>query len=127
MLHRSHGKGLVVAALAGAAFAAALRGETGGAYRRSVAEIEAAQNAAEGAAAPRIPAPRLASPRALLPSNTDSPAETASLTGDAPVAPPGPSAPQTLGVSFLAATSAETNAFPPDTMGAAGPSTLIYM
>ena len=124
MLHRC-GKGLVVAALAGAALAANLRGETGGSYRRSVAEIEAAQTAADGMPAPRLAAPRLVSPRALLPSNADSPAETASVAGAAPVAPPGPSAPQTLGVSFLAATSAETNAFPPDTMGAAGPTQFL--
>jgi len=124
MLHRC-GKGLVVAALAAAAFAAGLRAETGGAFQRSVAEIQAAQTAADGMSAPRLAAPRLASPRALLPPNADSPADTASLAGDAPVAPPGPSAPQTLGVSFLAATSAETNAFPPDTMGAAGPTQFL--
>ena len=124
MLHRC-GKGLVVAALAAAAFAAGLRAETGGAFQRSVAEIQAAQTAADGMSAPRLAAPRLASPRALLPPNPDSPTETASLAGDAPVAPPGPSAPQTLGVSFLAATSAETNAFPPDTMGAAGPTQFL--
>ena len=52
MLHRC-GKGLVVAALAGAAFAANLRGETGGSYRSSVAEIETAKTATDGMPAPR--------------------------------------------------------------------------
>ena len=126
MLHRLLGKRLAIAAIAGAALAATLLGETGGAYRRSVAEIEAAATAAQGmASAPHLAAPRLASPRGLLPPNADSPGASAPFAEAAPVAPPGPSAPQTLGVSFLAATSAETNAFPPDTMGAAGPTQVL--
>ena len=37
----------------------------------------------------------------------------------------GPFTPQTVGTSFTGATLADTNAFPPDTMGAAGPTQFI--
>ena len=33
--------------------------------------------------------------------------------------------PQTLGVNFLGANLADTNAYPPDTMGAVGPSQFL--
>jgi hypothetical protein len=89
-------------------------------YRRTVSEIAAAQSAAERVAGPRARAPRWIATRAHLataPGATDAAAS--------PNAAPLPYAPQTLGVSFLAATSNETNAFPPDTMGAAGPSQFL--
>ncbi|MFY9552283.1 MAG: IPT/TIG domain-containing protein, partial [Thermoanaerobaculia bacterium] len=43
----------------------------------------------------------------------------------APVAAPAPAAPQTLGVSFRGARLADTNAFPPDSSGAAGPTQFL--
>jgi hypothetical protein len=60
-----------------------------------------------------------------LPANPDSPAVT---RWPAPTNSPGgsPQSPQTTSVNFLAATLADTeSSFPPDTMGAAGPTQFI--
>ena len=84
--------------------------------------LAAAATAALASAGPRPAAPRLAAPRAHLRS---APASALDAPAVSPVAPPSPSAPQTLGVSFLGADSADTSAFPPDTMGAAGPSQFL--
>ncbi len=73
--------------------------------------------------------PELEGPdRRTLPQDPRSPAlprwppapGVAPLTGA-----PAPLAPQTLGISFTGATLADTFAFPPDTMGAAGPTQFI--
>ncbi|HEX4438585.1 MAG TPA: IPT/TIG domain-containing protein [Thermoanaerobaculia bacterium] len=124
ILDRVRGRGLAAALLASAALSTAAFGEGGDPYRRSVAEISAEQGAVS-APAPRIAGPRLTAPRAHLRDNPDSPSDTAASLGAAPIAAPSPAAPQTLGVSFLGASSGETNAFPPDTMGAAGPSQFL--
>src|SRR4051794_1370824 len=122
MRHRSRGTGLALTVFALFAIVRLAAGATDDSYRRSVAQISADAALADGIAGPRLPAPRLSAPRGLLPGTPASPAESARTLEAPPVAPPSPDAPQTLGVSFLGATSAETNAFPPDTMGAAGPS-----
>src|SRR5207253_2834142 len=61
-----------------------------------------------------------------LPQNPHSPAlaQWPSLP-DHPQAPSKPSQPQTLGLSFTAATMADTGTFPPDSMGAVGPAQFI--
>ncbi len=63
--------------------------------------------------------------RSHLSKNPDSP-NVAQWPPRDPSAPaPAPSNPQTPGVSFTGATLSETSAFPPDTMGAVGPSQFI--
>jgi hypothetical protein len=128
MSDRAPGRRLALVSLAtlllAAAAAAPAAAESRDLYRRTVAEIQAARSASAPAGA-RPPAARLAAPRAHLGVAPASPAEATSPAVGAPVGSPGPDAPQTLGVSFLGATSAETNAFPPDTMGAAGPSQFL--
>jgi len=124
MRHRVRGRGLAAALLASAAITAAALGASGDPYRRSVAEIQAEESVTT-APSSRTAAPRLAAPRAHLRSNPDSPADTAASLGAEAIAAPSPSAPQTLGVSFLGANSGETSAFPPDTMGAAGPTQFL--
>ena len=129
MSERALGRRLALAALAAVSAAviaanAGAESDTGDRYRRTVADIQAAQTSAGPSALVRS-SPGLAAPRAHLPANPASSAEATAPAASAPVSLPAPSAPQTLGVSFLAATSAETNAFPPDTMGAAGPSQFL--
>ncbi len=79
-----------------------------------------------GLAPPReTEAPKIRPNRQDLPQNPDSPAASV-------WPPPGnfqpaivPMAPQTLGTSFTGATLSDTNAFPPDSMGAVGPTQFI--
>jgi hypothetical protein len=97
-------------------------------YAKSVEAIMASQRVAERAGGPPLHAPRFAARRGHLGGNPRSeraaafPRAAASLPAPAPAAP---SAPQTPGVNFLAATLADTNAFPPDTSGAAGPTQFL--
>jgi len=107
-----------------AATAIAAADSGGGGYRRTVGQIMADSAARIGP--PRAPSspPRLRAPRGRLA------AETREVTGNvrpraASAAPPGPAAPQTLGVNFRGATLADTNAFPPDSSGAVGPSQFL--
>jgi hypothetical protein len=90
-------------------------------FRQSVSEIMEHQRVADAAPGRAAAWPRLSAPRDGLRSNPASPAASAS----APVAAPSPNPPQTLGVSFLGATLADTNSFPPNTMGAAGPTQFL--
>jgi hypothetical protein len=81
------------------------------------------QMAVQGARPVRIK-PILRPDRRGLPQNPQ--ATDAPLTGSGPkVHDLGPFTPQTLGTSFTGATLADTGAFPPDTMGAVGPSQFI--
>ncbi len=64
--------------------------------------------------------PRYRISRELLPPNAQAPGQDTG--GEAPVEP---LAPQTLGINFTGATLADTGAFPPDSMGAAGPTQFI--
>jgi IPT/TIG domain/S-layer homology domain len=109
--------------IAAAAIAAADPGGSG--YRRTVARIMAESSARIGP--PRAPSspPRLRAPRARLTAGGRAHAGPAALPRAASAAPSGPSAPQTLGVNFRGATLADTNAFPPDSSGAAGPSQFL--
>jgi hypothetical protein len=93
--------------------------------RETVSEIMAreAQTAAQEQPPPRIK-PVLRPDRRGLPQNPDSPAGPAELLQASGVER-GALSPQTLGTSFTGATLADINAFPPDTMGAAGPTQFI--
>jgi hypothetical protein len=97
----------------------------GSPYQATVAEIMERQRLAPPPTGPQLQKPRLVAPRWNLPSNPASPLAPTFPSSAAPVAAPKASAPQTLGVSFLGATLADTNAFPPDTMGAAGPTQFL--
>src|ERR1051325_1853708 len=59
-----------------------------------------------------------------LPSNPSSPNTASWPPPTNSVAPP-PEAPQALGLNFTGVTLADTLSFPPDTLGAAGPSQFI--
>src|SRR5262245_15478617 len=118
---RFTGAGVTVL-FAAAAIAAADSG--GGPYRRTVAQIMDESSARIGPPRPPSSTPRLRSPRERLTGRERA------LAGDSrsravSAAPSSPSAPQTLGISFRGATLADTNAFPPDSSGAAGPSQFL--
>ncbi|HKD19619.1 MAG TPA: IPT/TIG domain-containing protein [Thermoanaerobaculia bacterium] len=91
-------------------------------YRESVAEIMARQRSAD-----RVQGPRLAPPRFVVrrraPSSRPSSAPPRLASGG--VAAPAPLASQSLGVSFLGADLADSNAIPPDTSGAVGPTQFL--
>ena len=106
-------------------------------FQRTVSAIMASAPAESSSPAPR-PAVRLTTPRRKLAVRPDSPLSSASPEGavatpvDAPslsggrTGPPAPpAAPQTPGVNFLGATLADSNTFPPDAAGAAGPTQFL--
>ncbi len=97
-----------------------LSGQTAGPYQETGAQIMSRQRIADLTQGPRQVKPRLVAPR-------QSRAARPSLPSSAPTAnaAPSPGEPQTLGVNFLGANLADTNSFPPDTMGAAGPSQFL--
>ncbi|MEX0878662.1 MAG: S-layer homology domain-containing protein [Thermoanaerobaculia bacterium] len=94
-------------------------------YQRTVAEIMADQQTADLVAGPRQHPRARAAHRRDLAVNPASAFSPAFPPGEAAAPQPSPAAPQTIGVSFLGATAADTNAFPPDTMGAAGPTQFL--
>jgi hypothetical protein len=110
--------GLLLATLLSAAIPAF--GEVRNPYQETGAEIMERQRLADRTAGPRRQAPRFATPRRR--SAVSSRSQAAS---PAAVAAPSPRAPQTLGVNFLGANLADSNAFPPDTMGAVGPTQFL--
>ena len=85
-------------------------------YRLSVRQIMAIPAAPP--AGRRLAPPRRAAPRRNLPVNGASPRVSGS---PAPAFAAAGSAPLSIATSFLGATLADSDAFPPDTMGAAGP------
>ena len=118
MLQKTRAAGPIAAILF--AIGIPLSGQTAGLYQETGAQIMARQSIADMMQGPRRMKPRLASPRQSPASRPSapaavSPAHAASTPGE----------PQTLGVNFLGANLADTNAFPPDTMGAAGPSQFL--
>jgi hypothetical protein len=60
-----------------------------------------------------------------LPANPDSPVVADWPEPSPNTGAPAPAGPQTLAVNFIGATLAETGAFPPDSMGAAGPTQFL--
>jgi hypothetical protein len=124
MLKRTRATGLVLSFLFAAA--ASVYGQHSRAYQETVAEIMARQEIADFIAGPRWIKPRLLAPRENVASNPSSPASATFPAGAVAVAAPAPSAPQTIGVNFLGAQLSDTNGFfPPDTMGAAGPTQFL--
>ncbi len=99
--------------------------DTAAPYQETGASILARQKAAERVQGPRQAGPRFPSPRRGFAPSAHSPASAAFPPGSSPLAPPSPRAPQTLGVNFLGADLADSNALPPDTMGAVGPSQFL--
>jgi hypothetical protein len=119
---------LRAAALLAAAFLAASTPASAQAhapYQESGAAILARQRAADRIEGPRLKAPRFASPRRGFAPSPQSPASATYPIGAAARLVPSPGAPQTLGVNFLGANLADSNAFPPDTMGAVGPTQFL--
>jgi hypothetical protein len=110
------GKAVLLALLL---FPAAARASGTDPYRRSIADIMAAR----ASSAPALPRPRFRAPRHDLGLSPSSPPAASAPAGAA--AAETPSAPQALGVNFLGATLADTDAFPPDTSGAAGPTQFL--
>src|SRR5512135_1396033 len=103
--------------------AAAALGGTAGPFRESGAAIAQRQSIADGFQGPRAPSPYFPSPR----RRTGSPAALApAAAAPAPrrTRPASPAA-QTLGVNFLGANLADSNAYPPDTSGAVGPTQFL--
>jgi hypothetical protein len=94
-------------------------------YQETGAEIMARQQAADRIEGPRQPAPRFATPRRSFAPSPPSLASATFPAGAPAVARPSPRAPQTLGVNFLGANLMDSNAFPPDTMGAVGPTQFL--
>ena len=97
-----------------------LSGQAANPFQETGAQILARQRVADMMPGPKHVKPRLASPRQR---RTPRPASSLS-------APPVNRAlsagePQTLGINFLGANLADTNTYPPDTMGAAGPSQFL--
>jgi hypothetical protein len=111
--------GLCAAALLAAA--ATLAG-TGAPFRESGAEIMARQSSAD-----RVQGPRLAPPRFVVRRRALSPraASAAPRLASGGVSTPAPVASQSLGVCFLGADLSDSNAFPPDTAGAVGPTQFL--
>ncbi len=97
-------------------------------YRETGAEIAVAQTAAERLQGPRPAPPRFAARRRPLASPAGSPVaagRSTAASGSGSVALPAPREPQSLGVSFLGASLADSSSFPPDTMGAVGPTQFL--
>ena len=92
-------------------------------FQKSVASIMASPQRLESSGS-RLSSPRLAAPRRHLGDRPDSPRTAGSPAGSVPV-PEAPAATQALGVNYLAATLADTDAFPPDISGAAGPTQFL--
>jgi hypothetical protein len=95
-------------------------------FQRTTSAIMASPAAESSTPAPR-PAVRLAAPRRKLAIRPDSPRSSASPEGASAAlrSVDAPSQPQTPGVNFLGATLADSNAFPPDSTGAAGPTQFL--
>ncbi len=90
-------------------------------HQETVARIMERQAEAAPVSGPRFVQPRRAvRRRGPATSVAKAPAGTAS-----PSARPAAGEPQTLGVNFLGASLADTNTFPPDTMGAVGPTQFL--
>jgi hypothetical protein len=97
-----------------------LSGQAANPYQESGAQIDARQRLADRTSGPRRVQPRFASPRqrrsaSPAPALAAPPVHGVPSSGD----------PQTLGINFLGANLADTNTYPPDTMGAAGPSQFL--
>jgi len=97
-----------------------LSGQAANPYRESGAQIDARQRLADRTSGPRQVKPRLPSPRQR---RVGPPAPALAATPFQGL--PSSGEPQTLGVNFLGANLADTNTYPPDTMGAAGPSQFL--
>ena len=117
MLPKIRAAGLLLATVFFAAIPASAQV---GPYRETGADIMARQRLADRTAGPRQQAPRFATPRRRPPASSRPLA-----AAPASLAAPAPGAPQTLGINFLGANLADSNAFPPDTMGAVGPSQFL--
>ncbi len=114
---------LRVLALALFVAAPGMRADETDLFRRSVADIMAgAGRTGPGAGLGR---PSLRARRQHLGGRPESPRAAASPAGLGAPAPEAPAAPQTIGVNFRGATLADTDAFPPDTSGAAGPTQFL--
>jgi hypothetical protein len=97
-----------------------LSGQAANPYQETGAQIQARQRVADLTPGPRREKPRFASPRQRR-AVSPSPALSAPPLHGVPSS----GEPQTLGVNFLGANLADTNTYPPDTMGAAGPSQFL--
>ena len=99
-------------------------GETG--IQEDVSEIMAREQESEGQDEhPARIRPVLRPSRQGLPQNPDSPDGLPSMQQAFAMPARGLLSPQTIGTSFTGATFADTGAFPPDTMGAVGPTQFI--
>jgi hypothetical protein len=92
-------------------------------FSESGAEIAARQKIADAIQGPRAPSPRFATPRRRMSAAASKPAAPAAAPRSR-TRPASPAA-QTLGVNFLGANLADSNAFPPDTSGAVGPTQFL--
>ena len=92
-------------------------------FRRTVADLMASAGRPGTGAGPARPS--LRAPRHHLGERPESPRTAASPAGLGAPAPEAPAAPQTIGVNFRGASLADTDAFPPDTSGAAGPTQFL--
>jgi hypothetical protein len=102
------------------AIAVPLSGQAAGPYQETGAQIMARQRIADLIQGPRQVKPRLVAPRQNRAARPWLPTPAAPAS-----AAPSPRDPQTLGVNFLGANLTDTNSFPPDTMGAAGPTQFL--
>jgi hypothetical protein len=118
MLPKIRAAGLLLATFLCSAIPAV--GGVRNAYQETGAEIMERQGLADRTTGPRRQAPRFATPR-----RRSSPSSRSQAAAPAAVAAPSRRAPQTLGVNFLGANLADSNAFPPDTMGAVGPTQFL--
>ncbi len=94
-------------------------------FQETGAQIAARQEAADRVAGPPAPRPHFPSPRRRVPGAP--PTSAPAFPTPAPRTRPrgiGPAA-QTLGVNFLGANLADSNAYPPDTSGAVGPGQFL--
>ena len=92
-------------------------------FRRTVADVMASAGRPGTGAGPARPSLRAS--RHHLGGRPESPRSAASPAGLGAPAPEAPAAPQTIGVNFRGAALADTDAFPPDTSGAAGPTQFL--
>jgi len=126
MLQRAGLRCLSATALCLPAFLAAAAPSTAATpFQETGTEIAARQEASGRIARPPVLRPRFSSPRRRAPGAPRAGA-SASPTSTVHTGPRGigPSAP-TLGVSFLGASLADSNAYPPDTSGAVGPTQFL--